>query len=141
MLLNPVSQLDFEAEYGRKYRTSIQHSIPGHATLLEIGAAAIGDAAPAARRILVVGPGPGDELPQLLNACPKAEFVVLEPSAQMLQTSLDTLRGHSGFERCQWVPKTLEEAVSSGLLHGDFDGVISHNVLHLMAADQQDLMI
>ena len=141
MLLNPVSQLDFEAEYGRKYRTSIQHSIPGHATLLEIGAAAIGDAAPAARRILVVGPGPGDELPQLLDACPEAEFVVLEPSAQMLQTSLDTLRGHSGFERCQWLPKSLEEAVSSGLLHGDFDGVISHNVLHLMAADQQDLMI
>ena len=141
MLLNPVSQLDFEAEYGRKYRTSIQHSIPGHATLLEIGAAAIGDAAPAARRILVVGPGPGDELPQLLDACPEAEFVVLEPSAQMLQTSLDTLRGHSGFERCQWLPKSLEEAVSSGLLHGEFDGVISHNVLHLMAADQQDLMI
>ena len=90
MLLNSVSQLDFEAEYGRKYRTSIQHSIPGHATLLEIGAAAIGDAAPAARRILVVGPGPGDELPQLLDACLEAEFVVLEPSAQMLQTSLDT---------------------------------------------------
>ena len=39
------------------------------------------------------------------------------------------------------MPKTLEEAVSSGLLHGDFDGVISHNVLHLMAADQQELMI
>ena len=141
MLLNPVSQLDFEAEYGRKYRTTIQHSVPGHATLLEIAAAAIGEVNPAARRLLVVGPGPGDELPQLLDACPEAEFVVLEPSAQMLQTSLDTLRGHSGFERCQWVPKSLEEAVSSGLLHGEFDGVISHNVLHLMAADQQDLMI
>tara|TARA_Y100000589_G_scaffold203337_1_gene191820 strand:+ start:589 stop:1302 length:714 start_codon:yes stop_codon:yes gene_type:complete len=141
MLLNPVSQLDFEAEYGRKYRTTIQHSIPGHATLLEIAAAAIGDKAPAARRILVVGPGPGDELPQLLEACPEAEFVVLEPSAQMLQTSLETLRGQSGFERCQWVPKTLEEAVGSGVLQRDFDGVICHNVLHLMAADQQDLMI
>jgi 2-polyprenyl-3-methyl-5-hydroxy-6-metoxy-1,4-benzoquinol methylase len=141
MLLNPVSQLDFEAEYGRKYRTTIQHSVPGHATLLEIAAAAIGDKAPAARRILVVGPGPGDELPQLLEACPEAEFVVLEPSAQMLQTSLETLRGQSGFERCQWVPKTLEEAVGSGVLQRDFDGVICHNVLHLMAADQQDLMI
>ena len=141
MLLNPVSQLDFEAEYGRKYRTTIQHSIPGHATLLEIAAAAIGDKAPAARRILVVGPGPGDELPQLLEACPEAEFVVLEPSAQMLQTSLETLRGQSGFERCQWVAKTLEEAVGSGVLQRDFDGVICHNVLHLMAADQQDLMI
>ena len=141
MLLNPVSQLDFEAEYGRKYRTTIQHSVPGHATLLEIAAAAIGDKAPAARRILVVGPGPGDELPQLLEACPEAEFVVLEPSAQMLQTSLETLRGQSGFERCRWVPKTLEEAVGSGVLQRDFDGVICHNVLHLMAADQQDLMI
>lgn len=141
MLLNPVSQLDFEAEYGRKYRTTIQHSVPGHATLLEIAAAAIGDKAPAARQILVVGPGPGDELPQLLEACPEAEFVVLEPSAQMLQTSLETLRGQSGFERCQWVAKTLEEAVGSGVLQRDFDGVICHNVLHLMAADQQDLMI
>ena len=141
MLLNPVSQLDFEAEYGRKYRTTIQHSVPGHATLLEIAAAAIGDKAPAARRILVVGPGPGDELPQLLEACPEAEFVVLEPSAQMLQTSLETLRGQSGFERCQWVAETLEEAVSAGVLQRDFDGVICHNVLHLMAADQQDLMI
>ena len=141
MLLNPVSQLDFEAEYGRKYRTTIQHSVPGHATLLEIASAAIGDTAPAAKRLLVVGPGPGDELPQLLEACPEAEFVVLEPSVQMLQTCLETLRGHNGFERCEWVQKTLEEAVLSGLLQGDFDGVICHNVLHLMAPDQQDLMI
>ncbi|WP_231856966.1 MULTISPECIES: class I SAM-dependent methyltransferase [unclassified Synechococcus] len=136
-----MTQLDFEAEYGRKYRTTIQHSVPGHATLLEIAAAAIGDTAPAARRILVVGPGPGDELPQLLDACPQAEFVVIEPSAQMLQTSIETLKGHGGFERCQWVPKTLEEAVRSDLLQRNFDGVICHNVLHLMAPDQQDLMI
>ena len=141
MLLNPMNQLDFEAEYGRNYRTSIQHSIPGHATLFEIGAAAIGDAVPAAKRLLVVGPGPGDELPQLLDASPEAECVVLEPSAQMLKTSIETLRGHNGFERCQWVPKTLEEAVSSGLLLGDFDAVICHNVLHLMAPDRQDSMI
>ncbi len=139
--MNPVGQLDFEAEYGRKYRTTIQHSVPGHATLLEIAAAAIGDTAPAARRILVVGPGPGDELPQLLDACPEAGFVVVEPSAQMLQTCIETLRGHGGFERCQWVPKTLKEAVRSGVLQRDFDGVICHNVLHLMAANQQDQMI
>ena len=141
MPLNPVSQLDFEAEYGRKYRSTIPHSVPGHATLLEIAAAAIGDTAPAARRILVVGPGPGDELPQLLDASPEAGFVVVEPSAQMLRTCIETVRGHGGFERCQWVPKTLEEAVRLGLLQRDFDGVICHNVLHLMAADQQDLMI
>ena len=141
MLFNPVSQLDFEAEYGRKYRTTIQHSVPGHATLLEIAAAAIGDTAPAAKRLLVVGPGPGDELPQLLDACPEAEFVVLEPSAQMLQTCIETLRDHHGFQRCEWVPKPLEEAVLMGQLQRDFDGVICHNVLHLMAPDQQDLMI
>ena len=141
MLLNPVSQLDFEAEYGRTYRTTIQHSVPGHVTLLEIAAAAIGDTAPAAKQILVVGPGPGDELPQLLDASPEAGFVVVEPSAQMLRTCIETVRGHGGFERCEWVPTTLEEAVLSGQLQSDFDGVICHNVLHLMAADQQALMI
>ena len=141
MLLNPVSQLDFEAEYGRTYRTTIQHSVPGHVTLLEIAAAAIGDTAPAAKQILVVGPGPGDELPQLLDASPEAGFVVVEPSAQMLRTCIETVRVHGGFERCEWVPTTLEEAVLSGQLQSDFDGVICHNVLHLMAADQQDLMI
>ena len=141
MLLNPVSQLDFEAEYGRTYRTTIQHSVPGHVTLLEIAAAAIGDKAPAAKQILVVGPGPGDELPQLLDASPEAGFVVVEPSAQMLRTCIETVRVQGGFERCEWVPTTLEEAVLSGQLQSDFDGVICHNVLHLMAADQQDLMI
>lgn len=136
-----MSHLDFEAEYGRKYRTTIQHSVPGHETLLEIAAAALGETAPAARRVLVVGPGPGDELPQLLKACPDADFVVLEPSAQMLQTCIETLKGQSGSERCQWVPKSLEEAFLSGPLQGAFDAVVCHNVLHLMASDQQDLMI
>ena len=86
-------------------------------------------------------PGPGDELPQLLDASPEAGFVVVEPSAQMLRTCIETVRGHGGFERCEWVSTTLEEAVLSGQLQRDFDGVICHNVLHLMAADQQDLMI
>ena len=57
MVLNPVSQLDFDAEYGSKYRTMIHHSLRVHATLLEIAAAAIGDTAPAARRILLLGRG------------------------------------------------------------------------------------
>lgn len=136
-----MSDLDFEAEYGRKYRTTIQHSVPGHATLLEIAAAALGDRAPAAKRVLVVGPGPGDELPQLLDACPEAVFVVLEPSAQMMQTCIETLRSHHGGDRCRWVPNTLEEAAQSDHLKRDFDAVICHNVLHLMPADQQDHLI
>ena len=136
-----MTLLDFEAEYGRTYRKTIQNSVPGHGTLLEIAAATVGELASAAKRILVVGPGPGDELPPLLSACPDTEFVVLEPSAQMLQICKETLESHEGSERCELVQKTLDGAVLSGLLQKDFGAVICHNVLHLMAADLQDQMI
>ena len=136
-----MTLLDFEAEYGRTYRQTIQNSVPGHGTLLEIAAATVGELASAAKRILVVGPGPGDELPPLLSACPDTEFVVLEPSAQMLQICKETLESHEGSERCELVQKTLDGAVLSGLLQKDFGAVICHNVLHLMAADLQDQMI
>lgn len=136
-----MTLLDFEAEYGRTYRKTIQNSVPGHGTLLEIAAATVGELASAAKRILVVGPGPGDELPPLLSACPDTEFVVLEPSAQMFQICKETLESHEGSERCELVQKTLDGAVLSGLLQKDFGAVICHNVLHLMAADLQDQMI
>ena len=141
LLVEPMSRLDFDAEYGRTYRKTIQNSVPGHGTLLEIAAAAIGNTFPAAKRVLVAGPGPGDELPPLLRACPDAEFVVLEPSTQMLQICTETLQEHEGYERCKLVQKTLDEAVLSGLLQRDFDVVICHNVLHLMASALQDQMI
>ena len=36
-----MPSLDFDGEYGRTYRKSVQHSIPGHDVLHEIARAAI----------------------------------------------------------------------------------------------------
>ena len=63
-----MPSLDFDGDYGRTYRKSIQDSIPGHEVLHEIARAAIRASSSDAQQVLVVGPGPGDELPALLNA-------------------------------------------------------------------------
>ena len=76
-----MPSLDFEGDYGRTYRQSVQNSIPGHDVLHEIARAAIQTTASDAQQVLVVGPGPGDDLPHLLNACTDAALTVLEPSA------------------------------------------------------------
>jgi len=86
-----MPSLDFDGDYGRSYRQSIQNSIPGHDVLHEIAAAAVRSLASDARQVLVVGPGPGDELLPLLNACADAALTVLEPSAQMLEQCRHTL--------------------------------------------------
>ena len=87
-----MPSLDFDGDYGRTYRKSIQDSIPGHAVLHEIARAAIQATASDAQQVLVVGPGPGDELPHLLNACADAGLTVLEPSELMLEQCRKTVR-------------------------------------------------
>lgn len=67
-----MSPLDFDGDYGRSYRQSIQHSIPGYDVLHEIAAAAVNATSAKADSVLVVGPGPGDELVTLLSSCPDA---------------------------------------------------------------------
>ena len=49
------ASLDFDGEYGRTYRKSIQDSIPGHDVLHEIARAAIQATASDAQQVLVVG--------------------------------------------------------------------------------------
>ncbi len=80
-----MPSLDFDGDYGRHYRQSIQHSVPGYDVLNEIAAAAIRATSVNAQHVLVVGPGPGDELLPLLDSCPEADVTVIEPSAQMLE--------------------------------------------------------
>ena len=75
-----MTALNFEGQYGQSYRKSIRHSIPGYDTLHEIALAAMHTMAPQATRVLVVGPGPGEQLPDLLNTCPEAELTILEQS-------------------------------------------------------------
>lgn len=136
-----MSQLDFDGDYGRRYRQTIQDAIPGHSTLLEIATATMGHVAARAQRLLVVGPGPGDELVQLLDACPDAEIVALEPSDQMIRACQESLQAHHSAHRCRLVPQTLEDATRDGVLTTQFDAVICHNVLHLFPAERQDVTL
>ena len=117
-----MPSLDFDGEYGRTYRKSIQDSIPGHDVLHEIARAAIQATASEAQRVLVVGPGPGDELPALLNACADAAVTVLEPSELMLEQCRRTLADHPGSSRCRLLPSTLDEALKGELTQCTADG-------------------
>ena len=136
-----MPSLDFDGDYGRSYRQSIQNSIPGHDVLHEIAAAAVRSLASDAQQVLVVGPGPGDELPPLLNACADAALTVLEPSAQMLEQCHHTLADHPGSARCRLLQQSLNGALESELTGARFDLVVCHNVLHLLGSDAQDVML
>ena len=136
-----MPSLDFDGDYGRTYRKSIQDSIPGHDVLHEIARAAIQATASEAQRVLVVGPGPGDELPALLNACADAAVTVLEPSELMLEQCRRTLADHPGSSRCRLLPSTLDEALKGELSGTRFDLVVCHSVIHLLRSDEQAAML
>ena len=136
-----MPSLDFDGEYGRTYRKSVQHSIPGHDVLHEIARAAIQATASEAQRVLVVGPGPGDALPALLNACADAGVTVLEPSELMLEQCRKTVADHPGSRRCRLLLSTLDEALKSELKGARFDLVVCHNVVHLLPSEEQAAML
>jgi len=137
----PMPSLDFDGDYGRSYRKSIQDSIPGHDVLHEIARAAIRSTSSDAQQVLVVGPGPGDELPELLNACGDAALTVLEPSELMLEQCRKTLSDHPGSSRCRLLPCSLNEALEGELNGARFDLVVCHNVLHLLPSEEQNAML
>ena len=136
-----LSALDFDGDYGRHYRQSSQNSIPGHDVLHEIAIAAVNATSAMANRVLVVGPGPGDELIPLLNSCPEAEVTVIEPSAQMLELCERSVAAHAGAQRCRFLRSTLADALHTGLQANRFDLVVCHNVIHLVAPAEQVVML
>lgn len=136
-----LSSLDFDGEYGRSYRQSIQHSIPGYDVLHEIAAAAVNTTSAKADSVLVVGPGPGDELVTLFSSCPNADVTVVEPSAQMLGQCRSSIIDSNGAERCRWIQSTLDQAYKSSLQSSRFDLVVCHSVLHLVPAAEQVVML
>ena len=136
-----MSALDFDGDYGRHYRQSSQNSIPGHDVLHEIAIAAINTTSAHASHVLVVGPGPGDELIPLLDSCPEAEVTVIEPSAQMLELCADSVADHAGAKRCRFQQNSLADALLTGLQPNGFDLVVCHNVIHLVAPAEQAVML
>ena len=136
-----MPSLDFDGDYGRTYRKSVQNSIPGHNVLHEIARAAIRACSSDAQQVLVVGPGPGDELPALLNACAGAELTVLEPSELMLEQCRKTVANHPDSNRCRLLSCTLKAALKNHLKGARFDLVVCHNVLHLLPCEEQNAML
>ena len=136
-----MSSLNFDGEYGQSYAKSIRNSVPGYDVLHEIALAAINNEASGSSQVLVVGPGPGEELPNLLKACPKAELTVLEPSEQMLSFCTQTISNVAGSERCTLIQGELDQTMLDKLHPVRWDLVICHNVLHLFEADKQISML
>jgi SAM-dependent methyltransferase len=132
-------RLDFDGDYGRTYRHSIRSSVPGYDSLIEIAAAALQQTVPAARSLLVVGPGLGEELLPILSALPQARITVLEPSPQMAAACSSLITQAGASERCALLLQALEPGVVPEA--APFDAVICHNVLHLMPAERQEALL
>lgn len=132
--------LDFDGDYGRTYRRSIRGSVPAYEALIEIAAAALQQAVPQARSVLVVGPGLGEELVAALAALPEARFTLLEPSRQMREVCAAQIAEVGASQRCTLLESALEPG--STLAGAPFDAVVSHNVLHLLPPEgQRELLL
>ena len=131
--------LDFNGDYGRTYRNSIRSSVPGYDSLIEVAAAALQQAVPQAGSLLVVGPGLGEELLPVLSALPLARVTLLEPSLQMGDACLNLIAQAGAAERCELLQQGLEACVLPA--GSPFDAVMCQNVLHLMAAEEQEALL
>jgi hypothetical protein len=80
--VNPADRLDFEGDYGRTYARTISHAVPGYDTLHELALTCAVSQFPQAAQVLVMGPGPGEELIPLLCRLPQARLTVVEPSGR-----------------------------------------------------------
>ena len=129
--------LNFDGAYGNSYRTSIRDSVPGYDVLHEIALATVHSISSRAKSALVVGPGPGEQLPDLLKACPNAEITVLEPSEQMLSFCREAISRDPGRERCVLIQGELNHERVQTLNRNSWDLVVCHNVLHLFEAKEQ----
>ena len=89
--------------------------MPGYDTLHEIGLAAVRMTSSQSLKALVVGPDPGENMPSLLKACPKARFTLLEPSEQMLAFCKESIDGVDGMHRCHLQQNGLMEACKTSL--------------------------
>jgi tRNA (cmo5U34)-methyltransferase len=131
-----LALLDFDGDYGRTYDARIRRLIPAYDAIFELAAAVTAALQPMAQRVLVVGAGTGTELPALLAALPEARFTLVEPSEQMRGFCCALIARIGATERVAWGPDHLD----AGAPH-DFEVVISHNVLHVLAPSAQEQLL
>ncbi len=130
------SSLDFDGEYGIRYRSSVRGSIPGYETFLEFAASTLKSQCPEAQDCLVIGPGAGEELTLFLGVLTNARFTLVEPSAQMRSFCMAELQKINATERCNWIANTLAIAMKE-LKAESFDAVIALNLMHLFPPAKQ----
>ena len=132
-----MPELNFDGAYGKSYRTNIRNSVPGYDVLHEIALATVHRMSSQAKSALVVEPGPGEQLPDLLKACPNAEFIVLEAREQMLKFCREAISNDPGRERCVLIQGELNHQRVETLNPKGWDLVVCHNVLHLFETKKQ----
>ena len=157
---------NFDGDYGKAYRGFIRQMIPGYEEQLEmmgdILVAKFQDVTTATTtttptvpiRILVVGPGHGEELIVMARAMPRALITAYERSDAMVQACRHRIEQEGLADRVTVVPEAFgvksttatEETCSSASAcpsrkEDAYDAVTLCNVLHLMPEDQQLVLL
>lgn len=107
------------------YATETPRKVPGLADLHRMTTLLLGEQAPGAAQLLVVGAGGGLELAALATARPDWRFTAVDPSPAMLDLAREAARAFAG--RVQWVEGTVDQAPA-----GPFDGACCLLVLHFL---------
>lgn len=128
---------DFDGEYGRKYLSFIRKMIPAYDDVLDL----IGDivSAQEATRILVIGPGHGEELLKMSTVLPKVKITAYEASDAMTRSSRKRIDQAGHAHRVTIISEPFGEDTTCPAEGNDsrYDVVTLLNVLHLMPREKQ----
>ncbi len=110
------------------YADDAARKVPGLADLHRMVALILGETAPPAARVLVVGAGGGMEIAALAAAHPGWHFDGVDPSPAMLAQARAATAGHAG-------RVTLAEGTADDAPDGPFDAATCLLVLHFLDRD------
>lgn len=112
------------------YATETPRKVPGLADLHRMTMLLLGERAPGAAHVLVVGAGGGLELVSLATARPDWRFTGVDPSPAMLDLARAAASPFA--EQVQWVDGTVDQAPA-----GPFDGATCLLVLHFLPQSER----
>lgn len=112
------------------YASDTLRKVPGLADLHRMAALLLGEQAPRAAHVLVVGAGGGLELGSLAASRPDWRFTGVDPSPAMLDLAREAVVPFA--DRVEFVHGTVETAPA-----GPFDGATCLLVLHFLERDER----